>query len=254
MGRTLRQSFICPGPHFRLATFQAAMATLAVLSFSDLAAGAEVANSALGGGTGGAAAAAAAAVAVAEEAQAALADCQRDLQQCNSGAGAGAGTAAGRRLKSSLQAPGYEGAAEWPEGYGKLLTFPFGLADMRSLKELARSLWSPDGSAATLPDAVTPKGFAPVKGSRCVSEMVGVHPVGGPGSRWSAGLWDEAQDWCLAQGNCTGIMLYVGKNTMNCHHWCGRPQFCSGLIDDNSGVEVSEEWNLWARDVARTEL
>ena len=37
---------------------------------------------------------------------------------------------------------------------------------------------------------------------RCTSEMVGVHPIGGVGTRWSAQLWEDAQDWCLANEGC----------------------------------------------------
>ncbi|CAK0846547.1 unnamed protein product, partial [Prorocentrum cordatum] len=136
---------------------------------------------------------------------------------------------------------------EWPEGYGKLLRFPFGISDMKALKQFARALWQPDGTAASLPDGCTDRGFHHRRGTRCVSEMVGVHPVGGEGHRWSAQLWADAQDWCLAHDNCTGIMLYVGAHAMNCHYWCGRPQFCDGPIVGDEGTESSGEWNLFAR-------
>ena len=41
-------------------------------------------------------------------------------------------------------------------------------------------------------------------------EVVGVHPVGGVGVRWSGALWESAQQWCLENAECTGIMLLVG--------------------------------------------
>merc|ERR1712110_1000408 len=82
---------------------------------------------------------------------------------------------------------------------------------------------------------------------RCTSEMFGVHPVGGIGVGWTAELFNEAQDWCLAQENCTGIMLFVGQQSVNCHQWCGRPQFCSELITDDEGFEKSADWNLYVR-------
>merc|ERR1719440_1553303 len=107
-------------------------------------------------------------------------------------------------------------------------------------------IWQPDGTAAGIEENVTERGFVQHKGMRCVSEMVGVHPVGGPGVRWSSQLLAEAQDWCLGQANCTGIMLFVGQHTLNCHHWCGRPQFCDGPIDVDNGVEPSADWNLFA--------
>merc|ERR1712216_791053 len=93
----------------------------------------------------------------------------------------------------------------------------------------------------------TDRGFVRRVGYRCTSEMVGVHPVGGAGVRWSKRLWEDAQDWCLAQADCTGIMLFVGRHTLNCHHWCGRPQFCNGPIADDEGLEESTDWNLFAR-------
>merc|ERR1712224_508559 len=134
-------------------------------------------------------------------------------------------------------------------GYGKLLRFPFGISDMKTLKRYARLIWQPDGTAASLSDNITDRGFMPIHSHRCTSEMVGVHPVGGPAVRWSKQLWEDAQDWCVTQNNCTGIMLFVGKHTLNCHHWCGRPQFCSGPIekDSGNGIEASESWNLWFR-------
>merc|ERR1712113_1223350 len=95
------------------------------------------------------------------------------------------------------------GPPDWPEGYGKLLRFPFGIADMKALKEYARELWQPDGTAAMINDEVTRHGFVQMKGTRCTSEMVGVHPVGGSGVRWSAQLWTDAQEWCIGQANCT---------------------------------------------------
>merc|ERR1719253_1522821 len=82
---------------------------------------------------------------------------------------------------------------------------------------------------------------------RCVSEMVGVHPVGAAGERWSSQLWADAQDWCLGQANCTGIMLFVGTHTLNCHHWCGRPQFCDGPIGDDDSMELSDSWDMFVR-------
>mmetsp|Transcript_114710 Transcript_114710/g.319025 ORF Transcript_114710/g.319025 Transcript_114710/m.319025 type:complete len:121 (+) Transcript_114710:183-545(+) len=118
---------------------------------------------------------------------------------------------------------------------------------MKALKDYARELWLPDGSAATIPEGVTDRGFEQRRGARCASEMVGVHPVGGVGERWSRALWEETQDWCLAQQNCTGVMLYVGRDTMNCHYWCARPQFCSGPIVSDADLEESKEWNLFVR-------
>eukprot|EP00434_Breviolum_minutum_P012293 symbB.v1.2.010835.t2/scaffold683.1/size173061/8 len=97
---------------------------------------------------------------------------------------------------------------------------------------------------------VSERGFRQFKGMRCTSEMVGVHPIGGVGTRWSAQLWDDAQDWCLQNTGCTGIMLYVGGNTMHCNFWCGRPQFCSESMQpsEKAGVEESEDWNLWVKE------
>uniref|UniRef100_A0A7S4Q5A6 SCP domain-containing protein n=1 Tax=Alexandrium monilatum TaxID=311494 RepID=A0A7S4Q5A6_9DINO len=167
---------------------------------------------------------------------AALDQCNRELSECRSGAST-----------SSARLHGHSTPPPWPEGYGKLLKFPFGMSDMKALKEFARVLWQPDGTAATIHDEVTDRGFARRLNARCTSEMVGVHPVGGPGVRWSAQLWGDAQDWCLSQPECTGIMLYVGKHTLNCHHWCGRPQFCNGEIRGEDGTEPSAEWNLFVR-------
>jgi len=171
-----------------------------------------------------------------EECHRGLSACQREQEAC----------LADKPHKSSARMPGSQQAPPWPEGYGKLLKFPFGIADMKTLKEYARAIWQPDGTAATISDEVTDHGFMQQKGARCTSEMVGVHPVGGPGVRWSAKLWADAQGWCIAEPGCTGIMLYVGRHTLNCHHWCGRPQFCSGPIGE-SDVEASEDWNLFIR-------
>eukprot|EP00930_Biecheleria_cincta_P074519 TRINITY_DN61733_c0_g1_i1.p1 TRINITY_DN61733_c0_g1~~TRINITY_DN61733_c0_g1_i1.p1 ORF type:complete len:202 (-),score=40.75 TRINITY_DN61733_c0_g1_i1:253-825(-) len=183
---------------------------------------------------------------MAEEAEAALVECKNNLKVCQAGLEPGA-LAAAAVVRSSQLTPGDPRAPDWPEGYGNLLRFPFGISDMKALKAVARELWMPDGHAADLGDEDTPLGFALRRGFRCASEMVGVHPVGGPGVRFSAELWESAQRWCLDQASCTGVMLYVGNSTMNCHHWCGRPQFCDGDVADASGLEESEEWNLWSR-------
>lgn len=193
----------------------------------------------------GVAALAANAIAAAEEAQAALYECQRELGLCQSAAVSS--RAGGVRPRSSTQAPGSRAAPPWPKGYGQLLRFPFGLADMKALKDYARAIWQPDGTAASITDSVTDKGFVRLQGSRCTSEMVGVHPVGGVGHRWSVALWEAAQDWCLGQPNCTAIMLYVGNNTLNCHHWCGRPQFCHEVVSEQGGTEPNGAWNLFVR-------
>eukprot|EP00933_Yihiella_yeosuensis_P038370 TRINITY_DN32306_c0_g1_i1.p1 TRINITY_DN32306_c0_g1~~TRINITY_DN32306_c0_g1_i1.p1 ORF type:complete len:242 (+),score=34.67 TRINITY_DN32306_c0_g1_i1:78-803(+) len=168
----------------------------------------------------------------------ALESCNRELEACRENTGV---------VRSSQLTPGDPRAPPWPKNYGQLLRFPFGVSDMKQLKEIARNLWSPDGTAATIPEKVTGHGFIPMTGMRCTSEVVGKHPVGGQGVRWSADLWSEAQEWCLQQEDCTGIMLYVGSNQMNCHHWCSRPQFCNGAISEDSGVEASADWNLWVR-------
>mmetsp|Transcript_126895 Transcript_126895/g.353346 ORF Transcript_126895/g.353346 Transcript_126895/m.353346 type:complete len:226 (+) Transcript_126895:75-752(+) len=182
-----------------------------------------------------------------EDVQAALDTCNSELAACrNEGEACHVAPSQGLSSKTVKSQP----VPAWPEGYGKLLRFPFGMADMKNLKEFARMIWQPDGTAATINDAVTDHGFVQKKQTRCTSEMVGVHPVGGPGMRWSAKLWTDAQSWCLAESACTGIMLYVGTHTLNCHHWCGRPQFCSGPIDDQDGVEPSAEWNLFVRDLS----
>eukprot|EP00929_Paragymnodinium_shiwhaense_P089201 TRINITY_DN49397_c0_g1_i2.p1 TRINITY_DN49397_c0_g1~~TRINITY_DN49397_c0_g1_i2.p1 ORF type:complete len:134 (-),score=12.74 TRINITY_DN49397_c0_g1_i2:447-848(-) len=127
---------------------------------------------------------------------------------------------------------------------------------MKTLKEYARAIWQPDGTAADIQDAVTDRGFRQLKASRCSSEMVGVHPTGGPGVRWSKALWESTQDWCRSNDNCSGVMLYVGKHDVNCHHWCGRPQFCSGLLPHSvenphegaaDTLEQSGDWNLFMK-------
>eukprot|EP00435_Cladocopium_sp_Y103_P031316 s162_g7.t3 len=161
------------------------------------------------------------AVAQAERFEAALLECRKSLQVCEASPGEGAEKPS-TPMRSSLLAPGALEAPEWPENYGDLLRFPFGIADMKTLKEVARELWSPSGSAADLLDEVSDRGFRQHKGMRCTSEMVGVHPIGGVGTRWSAQLWADAQDWCMANAGCTGIMLYVGSNTMHCNFWCAK--------------------------------
>jgi len=176
----------------------------------------------------------------AEQALAALDQCLGELQSCR----------VGKEGSREASANGSRPPPPWPDDYGKLLRFPFGMSDMKALKDMARLLWQPDGTAATLGGEVTDRGFAPLQGARCTSEMVGVHPVGGSGERWSAQLWGEAQDWCLERPECTGIMLFVGTHNLNCHHWCGRPQFCSGQISGEEGVEASADWNLWVRTTA----
>jgi len=175
------------------------------------------------------------------ELQVGLGQCYAELERSRAEA------ASCGRGRSSEQTPESKTVPEWPDGFGKLLRFPFGIGDMKALKEVARALWQPDGTAASIEDEVTDRGFAQQRNARCGSEMVGVHPVGGPGLRWSAQLWADAQDWCSAQANCTGIMLYVGKHTMNCHYWCARPQFCAGPIAQAEDVEPSEEWNLFIK-------
>lgn len=163
--------------------------------------------------------------------------CQHELEECLSAEAA---------CRAAAHPPPRQ-EPDWPDGFGKLLRFPFGMSDMKALKEFARVIWQPDGTAATISTEVTDRGFVRRLGSRCTSEAVGVHPIGGPGERWSAKLWQDAQDWCLAEDNCTGIMVFVGKHTLNCHHWCGRPQFCDGPFDSDGGVEPSADWNLFAR-------
>ncbi|CAK9078509.1 Putative RNA pseudouridine synthase YlyB [Durusdinium trenchii] len=189
------------------------------------------------------------AVAQAERFEAALLDCRKALQVCEASPREGTEQPSEPKRSSQLT-PTTVDAPEWPENYGDLLRFPFGIADMKTLKEVARELWSPIGSAADLPEEVSEHGFRPFPGMRCTSEMVGLHPVGGVGTRWSAQLWSEAQSWCLQNAPCTGIMLYVGGNTMNCNAWCGRPQFCSDSMDVAAelGVERSGEWNLWVNE------
>eukprot|EP00434_Breviolum_minutum_P012292 symbB.v1.2.010835.t1/scaffold683.1/size173061/8 len=191
------------------------------------------------------------AVAQAERFEAALLECRKSLQVCEaSPEERDRGGEKASKTRSSLLAPGAIESPEWPENYGDLLRFPFGIADMKTLKEVARELWSPVGTAADLRDEVSERGFRQFKGMRCTSEMVGVHPIGGVGTRWSAQLWDDAQDWCLQNTGCTGIMLYVGGNTMHCNFWCGRPQFCSESMQpsEKAGVEESEDWNLWVKE------
>lgn len=189
------------------------------------------------------------AVAQAERFEAALLECRKSLKVCEASPGEGAEKPS-TPVRSSLLAPGALEAPEWPENYADLLRFPFGIADMKTLKEVARELWSPSGSAADLLDEVSERGFRQHRGMRCTSEMVGVHPIGGVGTRWSAQLWADAQDWCLANSGCTGIMLYVGSNSMHCNFWCGRPQFCSDSMqpDTTAGVEESGDWNLWVKE------
>eukprot|EP00927_Polykrikos_kofoidii_P056285 TRINITY_DN50438_c0_g1_i1.p1 TRINITY_DN50438_c0_g1~~TRINITY_DN50438_c0_g1_i1.p1 ORF type:complete len:231 (+),score=50.98 TRINITY_DN50438_c0_g1_i1:89-781(+) len=143
----------------------------------------------------------------------------------------------------------------WPPGFGNMLKPPFGLG-MKELKVVARDLWQPDGTAADIDDEVTARGFRQFRSQRCVAEMKGIHPVGKVGERWSLALFESAQDWCIAQSNCTGIMLYVGKRSMHCHQWCGRPQFCSAPADTPEGREDNPDWSLFAlpsRDIG-TEL
>lgn len=174
--------------------------------------------------------------AVVEECRRGFGLCQRELEECLSAEAACRATAHPPPRKEP----------DWPEGFGKLLRFPFGMSDMKQLKEFARMIWQPDGTAATISTEITDRGFVRHLGSRCTSEQQGVHPIGGPGERWTAQLWEDAQDWCVAQDNCTGIMVFVGKHTLNCHHWCARPQFCDGPIDSEGGIEPSADWNLFA--------
>ncbi|CAE7739275.1 ylyB [Symbiodinium pilosum] len=171
------------------------------------------------------------AVAAAERAEAELVDCRKSLQVCQSHSTETGEVRRAQPIRSSQLQPGSTEAPDWPKGYGSLLRFPFGISDMKTLKEVARELWAPEGTAADIEDEVSSLGFRQQKGMRCSSEMVGTHPVGGVSVRWSVALWESAQQWCLESVECTGIMLYVGSNTMNCHSWCGRPQFCSGRID-----------------------
>lgn len=150
-----------------------------------------------------------------------------------------------QRLTDSCQ-PEERVPPDWPLGFGTLLRFPFDLADMKDLKQLGNALWQPDGSAADISQDVTDRGFRQLKGVRCVSELVGVTPVGGPGVRWTRQLWEDAQDWCLAVDNCTGIMLFVGEDELHRHHWSGRPQFCDGVLVDQ-GLKQVPDWNLFVR-------
>ncbi|CAJ1402558.1 unnamed protein product [Effrenium voratum] len=180
------------------------------------------------------------ALATAERAEVELLECRKALKVCDK-APANPGDAA--RVKSTMLVPGSPEAPEWPEGYGGLLRFPFGIADMKTLKEVARELWQPH----EIQEEVTALGFRQLHGARCSSEMVGVHPVGSVGSRRSEEIWDAAQQWCHTNAECTGIMLYVGSNTLNCNYWCGRPQFCNGDLEAEGAVEPSSEWNLWVK-------
>ncbi|CAE7215738.1 ylyB [Symbiodinium sp. CCMP2592] len=193
------------------------------------------------------------AMAASERAQAELVECRKSLQVCESASPSSEGAISrSQPIRSSQLQPGSPEAPDWPEGYGTLLRFPFGIADMKTLKEVARELWTSEGTAADMDDEVSQLGFRQHRGMRCASEMVGVHPVGGAGVRWSGALWESAQQWCSENAECTGIMVYVGSNTMNCNSWCGRPQFCDGRIDaaESAGVEESSEWNLWVKDAA----
>ncbi|CAE7352636.1 ylyB [Symbiodinium natans] len=194
------------------------------------------------------------AMAALERAQGDLVECRKSLQVCEGARGdeGDARRSPSQPIRSSKLYPGSPEAPDWPEGYGTLLRFPFGISDMKTLKEVARELWTPEGTAADIEEEVSQLGFHQHRGMRCVSEVVGVHPVGGVGVRWSGALWESAQQWCLENAECTGIMLYVGSNTMNCNSWCGRPQFCNGQIDAaaSAGVEESSEWNLWVKDAS----
>eukprot|EP00928_Gymnodinium_smaydae_P004096 TRINITY_DN11428_c0_g1_i1.p2 TRINITY_DN11428_c0_g1~~TRINITY_DN11428_c0_g1_i1.p2 ORF type:complete len:249 (-),score=53.17 TRINITY_DN11428_c0_g1_i1:99-845(-) len=171
----------------------------------------------------------------------AIGELRQELASCQA---TSAAAAAGRKEAQPARS---DSPPAWPKGFGTLLRFPFGISDMKALKNYARAIWQPDGTAANIEEEVTDKGFQQRRGARCTSEMVGVHPIGAPAERWSKELWSSAQDWCLDQANCTGIMLYVGKQSMNCHQWCGRPQFCSEPITENEGFETSTDWNLFVK-------
>merc|ERR1712118_156365 len=95
---------------------------------------------------------------------------------------------------------------------------------------------------------VSELGFRLHRRKRCRSEIVGLYPVGGIGQRWTAELWRSAQEWCVAEEQCSAIMLYVGASAAHCQHWCARPQFCSEPIDvaNESSVEHHADWNLFA--------
>lgn len=144
------------------------------------------------------------AMAASERAQAELVECRKSLQVCESASpSSGGAISKSQPIRSSQLQPGSPEAPDWPEGYGTLLRFPFGIADMKTLKEVARELWTSEGTAADIEDEVSQLGFRQHRGMRCASEMVGVHPVGGAGVRWSAALWESAQQWCSENKECS---------------------------------------------------
>ncbi|CAD7959237.1 unnamed protein product [Amoebophrya sp. A120] len=157
----------------------------------------------------------------------------------------------GNRLSSieaiNLQCDG-ETQIPWPEGFGNLLSLPFGL-DIEQAKEFGKGLFKRNFMEVFELSGVTGDGqYRFMPNVRCKGELKGIHPIGSKGEAWTMAIWNDAQDWCSTKdNNCTGIMQFVGNSTENCHHWCGTPQFCTNieLEDDEELTIPSNDWNLW---------
>eukprot|EP00392_Amoebophrya_sp_AT5.2_P015213 g15412.t1 len=145
----------------------------------------------------------------------------------------------------------------WPTGFGDLLALPFGL-DIEAAKEFGKGLFKRNFMEVYEASGVTGDGvYRFMPNVRCKGEMKGVHPIGNKGEAWTQAIWNDAQEWCSTpDNNCTGIMQFVsnssaGGGTLNCHHWCGVPQFCTDWEpeegEDDEITIPSNDWNLWYR-------
>ncbi|CAL1147087.1 unnamed protein product, partial [Cladocopium goreaui] len=88
--------------------------------------------------------------------------------------------------------------------------------------------------------------FIELPGLRCTE--LPQHPLGSKGDRWSDDLELDARNACDDTDSCTGFMRYTGDNDQHCFDWCGRPQFCMPVSDqDKRPFAPNAAWTSYVK-------